>query len=96
MNAMPPTRRPASTPFGKRGWFYEEWTGPEPWQRVCVTAGDCPRIDRAFLREEERSLGARWFRREYMCSFEDVVGAVFTHAEILRTHDDSLAPLRPA
>jgi Terminase large subunit, T4likevirus-type, N-terminal len=34
-----------STPFGKRGFFYETWAGGEDtWERVSVRAGDCPRI----------------------------------------------------
>src|SRR5215831_16179849 len=31
-----------STPFGKRGFFYEAWDGPEKWQRIKVTAEQCP------------------------------------------------------
>src|SRR5262249_45002526 len=30
-----------STPFGKRGFFYEEWHGGGPWHRVRVTADQC-------------------------------------------------------
>src|SRR5262249_36509381 len=33
-----------STPFGRRGWFWEAWSGAEPWQRVKITAPECPRI----------------------------------------------------
>jgi phage FluMu gp28-like protein len=34
-----------STPFGKRGWFFEAWhNGGEDWTRVEVRAEDCPRI----------------------------------------------------
>src|SRR4029434_3443645 len=33
-----------STPFGKRGWFHDEWHGAGAWQRLKVTAQDCPRI----------------------------------------------------
>src|SRR5262249_39437155 len=54
-----------STPFGKRGWFHEEWQGTAAWQRVRITAEQCPRIPRAFLEEERRSLGERWFAQEY-------------------------------
>src|ERR671937_1135802 len=25
-----------STPFGQRGWFYEEWQGTGPWKRVRI------------------------------------------------------------
>ncbi len=46
-----------TTPDGKRGWFYEAWSGAEPWRRVEVKARDCPRISPEFLREERRVLG---------------------------------------
>ena len=39
-----------STPFGKRGWFYQEYTEGEGWKRVKITAYECPRISRDFLR----------------------------------------------
>jgi hypothetical protein len=38
-----------STPYGKRGVFYEEWTGGAGWERYEVLASQCPRIPRAFL-----------------------------------------------
>src|ERR1017187_2234521 len=51
-----------STPFGKRGFFYEAWArgGPE-WERIQVTAEECPRIPREFLEEERAAMGDRWF-----------------------------------
>jgi hypothetical protein len=82
-----------STPFGKRGWFFEEWTGGGEWGRVRVTAEECPRIDPEFLAAERRALGERWYRQEYLCSFEDTADAVFTHQHIMGAHDDSLRPL---
>src|SRR5262249_16690589 len=34
-----------STPFGKRGFFYKEWSeGGDDWHRVKITARDCPRL----------------------------------------------------
>jgi hypothetical protein len=71
-----------STPFGRRGWFWESYTGAGRWERVEITAGQCPRITADFLAEEEAAIGARWFRQEYLCSFEDVVGAVFSADDI--------------
>src|SRR5262249_4479057 len=62
-----------TTPFGKRGWFYQEWTGTADWTRVRITAEDCPRIAPAFLAEEQQALGERWFRQEYFVSFEDAI-----------------------
>ncbi|HZZ80266.1 MAG TPA: terminase family protein [Gemmataceae bacterium] len=60
-----------STPFGKRGWFHDAWHSEEPWQRLRITADECPRISASFLAEERRALGERWYRQEYLCSFED-------------------------
>jgi Terminase large subunit, T4likevirus-type, N-terminal len=71
-----------STPFGMRGWFHEEWTSARMWERVRVTASQCPRIDAAFLDEERQSLGERWFRQEYLCSFESCVDQVFSEETI--------------
>lgn len=84
-----------STPFGRRGWFHEEWQSARTWKRVKIRAAECPRISRQFLAEERSSLGERWYRQEYCCSFEDVVGAVFTHEEIQACMTDDVEPLFP-
>ena len=59
-----------STPFGRQGFFWEEWAngGPE-WTRVEVKATECERISAAFLAEERRAMGEDWFAQEYLCSF---------------------------
>jgi hypothetical protein len=82
-----------STPFGRRGWFHDEWRGEGSWERVKITAPECPRIAPAFLAEEERSLGPRWFRQEYLCSFEEVVDAVFSYEDVQAALADDLQPL---
>jgi hypothetical protein len=82
-----------STPFGQRGWFHAEWTGGGTWQRVRVPADACPRITAAFLEEERQSLGERWFRQEYLCSFEDAVDAVFAYADVQAALHNDLASL---
>lgn len=82
-----------STPFGKRGWFFEAWHSAEPWERVKVTAEECGRIPPAFLQEERQALGERWYRQEYTCSFEDVVDAVFQHADIQAAMSMDVKPL---
>jgi hypothetical protein len=71
-----------STPFGRQGWFFEQWRGPEPWQRVKITAEQCPRIPRDFLAEERRAIGERWYAQEYECEFMEIVGAVFSGRDI--------------
>lgn len=134
-----------STPFGKRGWFYERWirnggipgppgtydpspiekasngskssnkngTGgegseneeessnllgtiggqPDDWERILVTADQCPRITRNFLEEERISLGERWWLQEYFCSFQDTVGAVFSERDIQSMLNTEVKPL---
>jgi hypothetical protein len=67
-----------STPFGKRGFFYEVWErGGGEWERVRVPATECRRIPAEFLEEERRAMGERWFRQEYLCEFVDSVSGVF-------------------
>jgi hypothetical protein len=67
-----------STPFGKRGVFYEEWTEGQGWERYRVPATDCPRISDAFLEEERAALPSWVYRQEYECSFEETEDQVFT------------------
>jgi hypothetical protein len=82
-----------TTPFGKRGFFYNEWTGDRPWDRVKVTANECPRISEKFLGEERASLGERWFLQEYCCSFEENEGGAFAYADIEAALDESITPI---
>jgi hypothetical protein len=84
-----------STPFGQRGWYHEAWQSEEAWQRIKITAAQCPRISRAFLREERLAIGERWYRQEYFCSFEDVVGAVFSAEAIRQMFTDEVRPFFP-
>jgi hypothetical protein len=84
-----------STPFGKRGWFFDLWDTPARLGRFKhwrVTADHCPRISPAFLAEERAELGERWFRQEWYCSFEDAVDAVFAKSVIdaARSDDEPL------
>jgi hypothetical protein len=71
-----------STPFGRRGWFYEEWQGDSPWERVRVTAGECPRITADFLAGERAALGEHWYSQEYELEFRDVVESLFLQEDI--------------
>jgi hypothetical protein len=82
-----------STPFGKRGWYFDEWEGPGSWERVRIPADQCPRIPAAFLADERRALGERWFRQEYLCSFEDTIDAVFGQSDIMAALSNDIQPL---
>ena len=67
-----------STPYGKRGAFYEAWVGSESWDRYEVPAMEIPRISEDFLDEERRSLPPFVYRQEYECSFEETEDQVFS------------------
>jgi hypothetical protein len=66
-----------STPFGQRGFFWKEWTGNGPWQRIQIAADQCPRLSKEFLAEELRAMGQSWFRQEYCNSFTATEGLVY-------------------
>jgi hypothetical protein len=66
-----------STPFGQRGFFFEEWHSEGPWRRVSISCRECPRITEEFVHEEERALGREWVDQEYRCQFTSVAGLVY-------------------
>jgi hypothetical protein len=82
-----------STPYGKRGIFYEEWSRGEGWERYEVPARDCPRIPASFLEEERRALPARAYRQEYECSFEETEDQVFSFEDVHGALDPDVTPL---
>jgi hypothetical protein len=82
-----------STPFGRRGWFYEAWTEGVDWRRVRTPASACPRISAEFLATERQALGERWFRQEFECSFEAAEGQVFDAEQIRRAVRSDVQPL---
>lgn len=83
-----------STPWGKRGFFYENWEhGGTGWLRVSVPATKCPRIPREFLEEERTQIGDLWFRQEYLCEFVDGGSGVFGRELVESALDDQVTPL---
>jgi hypothetical protein len=82
-----------STPYGKRGVFFEEWTGAGGWVRYEVPADKCPRITEGFLEEERASLPPWVYRQEYECSFEETEDQVFTTDLIDRAVTSEVKPL---
>ncbi len=83
-----------SSAWAKVGFFHEAWTAGEGWERVKVTAPECPRISAEFLEEERLALGMRWYAMEYLCEFGDAVDAVFRGEDIAAALGDAdLQPL---
>jgi hypothetical protein len=81
-----------STPFGRQGWFYEEWDAGGGWERYRVPASQCPRIDPAFLQEEKEVMG-RWYNQEYELEFLETLDALFTHDDLDRAFQSDAQPL---
>jgi hypothetical protein len=85
-----------STPYGKQGFFYREWTqGGDRWTRFSVPATECPRIPAEFLEEEREVLGERYFHQEYMCQFYATDDALFEEDAVRRAVSADTAPLFP-
>src|SRR5215204_5251751 len=82
-----------TTPYGKRGVFFEEWTGGHAWERYEVSAEECPRISKEFLVEERAALPSWVFRQEYECSFEETEDQVFTTEMVERAVTSEVTPL---
>jgi hypothetical protein len=83
-----------STPWGKRGFFYDTWTNGGPaWERILAPATECARIPAGFLEEERKTMGERWFRREYLCEFEDSGSSVFGRDLVEQAITDKVEPL---
>jgi Terminase large subunit, T4likevirus-type, N-terminal len=82
-----------STPYGKRGIYFEEWTSGHSWERYEVKAEECPRIPATFLEEERDALPSWVYRQEYECSFEDTEDVVFTYEMVEQAVSNEVTPL---
>jgi len=82
-----------STPFGKRGWYFEAWVGDASWHRVRVPATECPRLSATFLQEELRELGPLAYSEEYELAFNEPDEAMFNTALIDRAFTSEVRPL---
>lgn len=82
-----------STPYGKRGHFWELWDAGEGWTKTRVPATSVPRISAAFLEQEKRTMPSWRFEQEYMCLFRDAENCVFRHEDVTALLSDDVEPL---
>jgi hypothetical protein len=85
-----------STPFGRRGIFFETYTQAQDhgdWEIFHAPATECPRISLEFLEEERQSMGDWWFSQEYEAKFMGTPGAWFTDEIMVDFMDDDIEPL---
>ncbi len=82
-----------STPWGKRGHFFEAWTsGGSSWQQIEVPASECPRISPAFLSEERQAMPALFYESEYCCRFTETADNVFNYDVVTRAFTTEIKP----
>jgi hypothetical protein len=82
-----------STPWGKRGHFYEAWENGSPsWERIHISAYDCPQISPEFLAEEKSDMPETWFQSEYLGIFSDTADSVFTYAHVMDALSGEVEP----
>lgn len=83
-----------STPYGKRGAFYEGWeNGGDEWERYEIPASQCPRISEEFLEQERRGMPEWVFAQEYCCEFTETDDQVFTWDMVYGAVDEDVQPL---
>ncbi len=83
-----------STPFGKRGFFFQEWTeGGQAWERIKITCYDCPRIAADFIAEERASMPDMFFKAEYEGEFTEAIDSVFSYNLVMSAISEEVKPL---
>lgn len=82
-----------STPFGKRGVFFEEWENGRGWERYKVPATEIPRIPQSFLDEERAAMPGALYQQEYGCQFTETTDEIFTHDMVANAVTDDVQPL---
>ena len=82
-----------STPAGRRGVFYEEWTNWEGWERYEIPAEEVPRIPPGFLAEERAALPAFIYEQEYCCRFIETEDQLFGYDLVASSITDEVSPL---
>ena len=58
-----------------------------------MSAEDCPRIRKAFLKEERGTMGDHHFRQEYRCEYVDSMSSVFDRDLLERAVRHEVKPL---
>ncbi len=82
-----------TTPYGKRGVFFDEWVEGVGWERYEVPATSVPRISESFLEEERRALPATVFEQEYFCKFVETEDSVFSFEDVDAAITSNVTPL---
>lgn len=81
-----------STPHGKQGFYYDAWIAENPeddWLKIEISAEQCPRLSKDYLREEKNTFPDWFYNQEYFNHFAEGLSNVFKSEDIDRAfHPD--------
>jgi hypothetical protein len=83
-----------STPKGQRGFFYDQWhRDGSRWEKIKITADQCPRIPADFLADERETMGECHYMQEYFCQFNQDINQYFSTADVMGALSDDEPPI---
>jgi hypothetical protein len=73
-----------STPNGRQGWYWAEWSGAGApgWMKVTVPYTQISRISPEFIASQRASMSAERFSTEYECVFHSATYGLFNPADL--------------
>jgi hypothetical protein len=77
-----------STPYGKRGFFWECFKPGGGFSTYHIKSSECPRITEDFLKEKKERLSENEFNQEYLGEFSEEGDVFFTRSLILSCTED--------
>lgn len=83
-----------STPWGRRGWFWELWEAPgNGWERHRVSVHESRQYDARRIAEVRQSVGSYVFASDYQVVFGDTDTQLFGTEQVRRAFTPSVPPL---
>jgi hypothetical protein len=71
-----------STPWGRRGFFFDAYKHRDEWFYREVPGSACKRISPEFLAEQRRKTGDYFYAQEWECAFNDSVTGSFRSDDV--------------
>ena len=78
-----------STPFGKKGFLYEQFNNPK-WYTMQVPSSANPLVDDEFIEEQRENLTNTQFKQEILGQFVESADSFFTREELMACTAESV------
>jgi len=79
-----------STPFGKRGFFYDLWHGDNHWEKHTAICTECPWLSPRFLEGERERMTEAKFAQEYLSEFRETSESAFSYSDVEAAFQESV------